>query len=179
MRSLSVILLIIAGLFVVSCNNNRPAGYVATSKRGEKESAGKSLEKVNRYLVNAENKEIDSYIKRHKWNMKSTGSGLRYEIYKKGNGPAIKKGNTVYLNYKEYLINGVLIYTSDKKGPKVFKAGRGGVESGLEEAVLLLGKGDKAHLILPSHLAFGLNGDGDKVPRRATVIYDIEVIDVK
>ncbi len=179
MRIIIVILSVVLGLFTVSCNNNNQAGYVAKSKKEKQESSARSLEKVNRYLVNAENKEITDYIRRHNWNMKSTGSGLRYEIYQKGDGPAIKKGNRISLKYRAYLINGTMIYTSDTKGLKVFEVGRGGVETGLEEAVLLLHKGDKAHLILPSHLAFGLNGDGDRIPKRAIVIYDIEVMDIK
>jgi len=57
--------------------------------------------------------------------------------------------------------------------------GHGGVESGLEEAVLLLHAGDKARIIIPSHLAYGLVGDDDKIPARATLIYEIELIELK
>ena len=174
-----MILFISTGMLVTSCDNNQQAGHLATKKAGTKESSEKSLEKVNRYLLNAEKKEIDDYVRRHRWKMQTTGSGLRYNIYESGTGNPAVKGSTVTLNYRTYLITGNLIYTSEKKGPIVFKVGHGGVETGLEEAVLLLHKGDKAHLIIPSHLAFGLNGDGDKIPKRASVIYDVELIDVK
>ncbi len=179
MRSLFIILLISAGAILVSCDSNQQSGYLANKKGAKKESATKSLEKVNRYMVNAENKEIDDYIRRHRWKMKTTGSGLRYEIYKEGNGPTIKKGDVVSLKYGLFLINGAMVYSSDKLGLKTFEVGHGGVETGLEEAMLFLHKGDKAHLILPSHLAYGLNGDGKNIPKRSTVIYNIEVIDVK
>jgi FKBP-type peptidyl-prolyl cis-trans isomerase len=43
---------------------------------------------------------------------------------------------------------------------------------------LLLRVGDKARFILPSHLAHGVPGDGVKIPRRATIIYDLELINI-
>ena len=179
MKTVIITILISVGALLTSCNNNQQSGYLASKKSVKKESSEKSLEKVNRYLVNAENKEIDDYVRRHQWKMKTTGSGLRYEVYKKGDGAAIEKGDVVTLKYGLFLINGSMVYSSDKLGNKVFEVGHGGVETGLEEAMLLLHKGDKAHLILPSHLAYGLNGDGKKIPKRAIVIYNIEVIDVK
>ena len=57
--------------------------------------------------------------------------------------------------------------------------GRGGVESGLEEAVLKLRKNSSAILILPPHLAHGLIGDGNKIPPKAILVYKIKVIDIK
>ena len=59
-----------------------------------------------------------------------------------------------------------------------FKVGFGGVESGLEEGVLLLRTGDKARFIMPPHLAHGLIGDGDCIPMRAIIIYDVELVRV-
>jgi FKBP-type peptidyl-prolyl cis-trans isomerase len=50
------------------------------------------------------------------------------------------------------------------------------VESGLEEGILLLQEGDKARFIMPPHLAHGLIGDRDKIPARATIIYDLELV---
>jgi len=83
------------------------------------------------------------------------------------------------LNYKTWLINGNLIYSSDELGQKIFKIGKGGVESGLEEAILMMHVGDKARLVIPSHLAFGLLGDNNKIPPRSTVVYDIELVTLK
>ncbi|HOI87851.1 MAG TPA: FKBP-type peptidyl-prolyl cis-trans isomerase, partial [Lentimicrobium sp.] len=68
------------------------------------------------------------------------------------------------------------IYNSDKDGLKEFLIGRGGVESGLEEGILLLRVGDKAKFIIPSHLGFGLLGDQNLVPPKSTLIYDLELI---
>ena len=62
---------------------------------------------------------------------------------------------------------------------KVFLVGQGGVESGLEEGVLLLKQGSKATFLMPPHLAHGLVGDDDRIPARAILKYKVEVVDVK
>jgi len=136
----------------------------------------KSLVVANQYLTRTENEEIENYIKRHQLKVVSTGSGLRYSVLKEGDGPRPKRGDIVTLTYKTRLITGDVIYSSDELGPMVFEVGKGGVETGLEEAILHLYLGDQAVIILPSHLAFGLLGDQKKIPPRATVIYEIEFI---
>lgn len=162
--------------FSISCNQKpRPVNEEANPKVSQQET----LIKANRYLVKSENEEIDNYIVRHGWNMEKTGSGLRYMIYKHGNGPHAKKGQVAVLNYKLMLITGDVLYSSDSTGPLVFEIGHGGVESGLEEALLLLRKGDKAMLVIPSFLAHGLLGDQKKIPPRSTVVYNIEVVNLK
>jgi len=133
---------------------------------------------ANRIMTHSERDDIERYMARKQWQMDSTGTGLRYSIYKKGSGPMVETGKRVTLNYELSLITGKVCYTSAQKGPKSFTVGKGGVESGLEEAVLMLRQGDRAKLILPSHLAHGLPGDGDCIPRRAVVIYDVEVTTV-
>ncbi|MFC2176479.1 FKBP-type peptidyl-prolyl cis-trans isomerase [Bacteroidota bacterium] len=133
---------------------------------------------VNKDLVESETEDVEHYIKRHGWNMISTGTGLRYQIYKEGTGRKVEEGKAVRFNYETSLLTGKTCYTSKKYGPKEFLVGKGGVESGLEEAVLYLREGDRAKIILPSHLAFGLLGDEDCIPKRATVVYDIEITTV-
>jgi len=134
---------------------------------------------VNKQLVKDENKDIENYINRYGWKMTETGTGLRYSIYKKGNGVQPKKGDYATIKYKVSLINGILCYDSNKEGPKEFLTGKAEVENGLEEGIMLMHVGDKAKLIIPSHLAFGLLGDDNKIPKRATLVYDIELINVK
>jgi FKBP-type peptidyl-prolyl cis-trans isomerase FkpA len=133
---------------------------------------------ANKHLVDAENEQINSLIRRHGWKMQQTGTGLRYIITGKGNGPRATQGQIVRINYEVRLISGDLVYSSDQTGPKEFKIGSGGVESGLEEAILLLRKGDQAKLVIPSYLAHGLAGDQDKIPPKATLIYEVEIIDL-
>ncbi|MCF6342244.1 MAG: FKBP-type peptidyl-prolyl cis-trans isomerase [Bacteroidales bacterium] len=161
-------------LLITSCKE-QPAKTAASSSQQAKES----LLKANRYLVKQEKEEIENYIRRHGWEMQETGSGLRFAIVKTGIGELATEGKTAVLDYSTRLITGDMIYSSTEGGPKVFTIGHGGVESGLEEAVLLMHCGDRARVIIPSHLAFGLLGDDNKVPARSTLIYEIELTELK
>ncbi len=138
-----------------------------------------TLIEVNKNLVNSENLNIEDYIKRYGWEMEKTGTGLRYMIYKHGNGEKATTGKIANLNYKVSLLDGTICYSSEEFGPKIFRIGKGGVESGLEEGILFLRVGDHVKFILPSHLAFGLVGDSNKIPAKATLVYDIELIELK
>ena len=53
------------------------------------------------------------------------------------------------------------------------------MEPGLEEGILFMCEGDRAKFILPSHRAFGLTDDQDKIPPKATLIYDVKLIKIK
>ena len=100
-------------------------------------------------------------------------------IAEQGNGPKVKDGDIITIRYNLWLINGNLVYNSIDDGPKTFLVGKGGVESGLEEGVLLLHDGDKARFILPAHLAYGLLGDEKKIPPRTAIVYELELIKIK
>ncbi len=162
----------------ISCNSEHRENR-RTNDNHKQENSEKALEKANRYLVRTEREDIDNYIRRHGLEMKETGTGLRYFIYQKGTGAKAEKGKTAVLNYKLRLLTGDVIYSSEEDGQKIFKIGRGNVESGLEEAILLMHVGDKAILILPAHLAYGLLGDNNKIPPRCTLVYDIELVEIK
>jgi FKBP-type peptidyl-prolyl cis-trans isomerase len=165
-------------LLLLSCGNKQDDKYQYVDKQqSDKEDVKNSLEKANRYLLVQEAEYINDYIERHKLNVIQTGTGLRYQIVSQGDGELICEGDVVTIEYEVRLLNGDLIYSSQNDGRKTFLVGRGGVESGLEEAILKLRKNSTAILILPAHLAHGLIGDGNKVPPRATLVYRLKVID--
>ena len=138
-----------------------------------------SMETANRYLLNEEEEDIANYIKRHELEMVTTGTGLRYQILKQGSEKQIEKGEKVTLEYELHSIAGDLIYSSDNDGVKSFVVGEGSVESGLEESMTYLHRGDVAKLILPFHLAYGLHGDDNRIPEYATLVYTIKIIDTQ
>lgn len=138
-----------------------------------------SLEEMNRKMLQYESELIDNYIEKNNLKVIKTGTGLRYQIFNEGDGDLIKKGDVVTLEYELRLLSGELLYSSENDGNKVFLVSRGGVETGLEEAVLKLKNNSEAILILPSHLAHGLVGDGNKIPPKAIIVYKIKVIDIK
>ena len=138
-----------------------------------------SLLTFNHQVVLAESQEIEDFIGRYHWNMNKTQTGLRWMVYKNGKGPVARKGDIACIKYSVRLINGDLVYHSDSLKPFEFETGKAEVPNGLEEGVLLLKPGDRAKLIVPSHLAFGLLGDQEKIRNRAILVYDVELYQVK
>lgn len=171
---ISFLLAILLGLALSSCEENgnpqQSVPSVDTKRRDE------VLEKANRYLVIQEEEAISEYVERHQLNVVETGTGLRYCIVRQGDTEQIKRGEVISMEYEVRLLTGDLVYSSKADGPKTFLVGRGGVELGLEEAVLHLHKGDVAVIIIPSRLAYGLLGDGDRVPPRAALVYKVKII---
>ncbi len=173
MRYLCKYLILMLLLTLFSCDNNAPKQQSPITKSDMKNS----MEKANRYLLNEEEEDIENYVKRHDLTMTSTGTGLRYQILKQGSEKKIEKGEQVTLEYELHSIAGDLIYSSENDGVKSFVVGEGTVESGLDEAMTYLHRGDLAKLIIPFHLAYGLHGDDDKIPEYATLVYTIKIID--
>ncbi|WP_277632718.1 peptidylprolyl isomerase [Avrilella dinanensis] len=109
-----------------------------------------------------------------------TPSGLRYQITEKGNGKKAEKGNTVSVHYRGKLANGQEFDSSFKRNqPLEFVVGIGQVIEGWDEGLQLLQVGDKARLVIPSYLGYGSRGAGGVIPPNATLIFDVELINVK
>lgn len=109
-----------------------------------------------------------------------TDSGLRYQILQKGNGAKAAKGKNVSVHYKGQLSDGTVFDSSYKrKEPIDFQLGVGQVISGWDEGITLLNVGDKARFVIPSDLAYGERGAGGVIPPGATLIFDVELMNVK
>lgn len=109
-----------------------------------------------------------------------TNSGLRYQIIQNGNGKKAEKGNQISVHYKGQLVDGTVFDSSyQRKQPIDFTVGIGQVIAGWDEGLQLLQVGDKARLVIPSHLAYGSQGAGGVIPPDATLIFDVELMDVK
>ena len=109
-----------------------------------------------------------------------TDSGLRYQIIQKGEGVAAEKGKTVAVHYKGMFPDGSEFDNSYKRGnPIEFPVGMGNVIAGWDEGIQLLKVGDKARFVIPSHLAYGSRGAGGVIPPNATLVFDVELMNVK
>nr|WP_298999604.1 peptidylprolyl isomerase [uncultured Allomuricauda sp.] len=109
-----------------------------------------------------------------------TESGLRYQIIQKGSGVQAQKGKTVSVHYEGSLTNGQVFDSSySRNQPIDFSLGVGQVIPGWDEGIALLKVGDKARFVIPSHLAYGSAGAGGVIPPDATLIFDVELMDVK
>ncbi len=136
------------------------------------------LVEANKQATEVESNQIDAYVRRMKLNVIETQTGLRYEIYKDEEGENIKEGQSAVVKYKVSLIDGAECYNTNDTA-EIFKVGKDNVESGLHEGITYMSKGDKAIMVIPSHLAHGLAGDYKKIPIRSTIVYDIELVDIK
>lgn len=157
----------------VSCNNTTEKN-IKTNKPGKNEIAD-----LNRYFVQKDRERIQSYIERKNLKMKETPTGLWYLIRNEGTGNFIKDNDKVIINYECYLLDGTQCYSSGNLGPKKFTMGKSEIEAGLNEGLRLLKPGASAIFILPPFLAYGLMGDGNKIPSRSIIVYKITHIGVR
>ena len=162
-------------IFLVNCGWREQA----VSEKPPVDPSKEQLLGANRQLLERDAELIQRFVQRRNWQMNQSESGLYYWVYEKQDDMPAKKGDMISLDYELYLLDGTLCYSSKDRGPLTFKIGQGGVEAGLEEAALMLGMGDKARLILPPFLAHGLTGDQDRIPSRAVIVYELEVIFIK
>lgn len=131
---------------------------------------------LGKNLAVQEEIDIKLFLEMHKdWQMKKTGSGLQYYIYEHGDGDSIFPGNVVEIEYDVTLLDGTECYKTEKDEYEELVVDRSEVETGVQEGLKLMRIGDKAKLIIPSHLGHGLLGDRDKIPPLTPLVIDLRV----
>jgi FKBP-type peptidyl-prolyl cis-trans isomerase len=131
---------------------------------------------INRYLANKDFDIMRHFVKRKSWKMSFSDDGYFYEILDDGEHPKITDRKQVVCDCRISLLDGTLCYHIKNK---VFVVGGSEEILGLHHAVKFMGNGGKARFIFPSHLAYGIQGDLDKIPPRAILLYNVHVTDVK
>ena len=134
---------------------------------------------MNRELAMEEDLAIQLYLSQHEnWEVESTGSGLRFIRMKKGEGPIATSGRDAKVQLHVFLLDGTECYTTPSDEVEVFRIDKSDIETGVQEGIKKMHVGDKARLLIPSHLAHGLMGDLNKIPPLTTIIVDIELIEL-
>jgi peptidyl-prolyl cis-trans isomerase A (cyclophilin A) len=127
-----------------------------------------------------ERAEAEAKMEKLAAGFEKTESGLRYQFIQKGDGKKAENGKTVSVHYTGQLEDGKVFDSSyPRKKPIEFPLGRGNVIEGWDEGIALLRVGDKARFVIPSHLGYGSRGAGGAIPPNATLIFDVELMDVK
>ena len=137
---------------------------------GEKQKvmATKNQADGEKYLVENKKKE----------GVKTTASGLQYKSLKEGAGPQPKASDTVTVNYRGTLIDGTEFDSSYKRGePATFPLN--GVIKGWTEGLQLMKKGSKFQFVIPPNLAYGERAVGADIGPNSTLVFDVELLDVK
>ena len=110
---------------------------------------------------------------------RTTASGLKITDLKVGKGAVAVAGKTVSVNYRGTLTNGTMFDQSYGRGPLDFQLGAHEVIAGWEEGVAGMKVGGKRKLVIPPALAYGDRGSGGVIPPNATLIFTVELLDVK
>ena len=131
------------------------------------EMAAKNIEIEKKFL--AENGAKDG--------VKTTASGLQYEVLTEGSGAKPGKTDMVKVHYTGSLLNGQVFDSSVQRGePAQFGVHQ--VIPGWTEALQMMSVGSKYKLYIPARLAYGENGAGDRIPPNATLIFEVELLDI-
>ncbi|MBP5319011.1 MAG: FKBP-type peptidyl-prolyl cis-trans isomerase [Paludibacteraceae bacterium] len=130
--------------------------------------------------INAQNKEAGSaFLAKNKQEagVIELPSGLQYKVLTEGKGRKPAATDRVRCHYKGSLLDGTVFDSSYDRGePAVFGVNQ--VIAGWVEALQLMGEGAKWRLFIPSDLAYGERGAGAAIPPHATLVFDVELLNV-
>lgn len=111
-------------------------------------------------------------------NFKVAPDGIRYKVVKEGTGEKPKEGDRVKAHYAGRLLNGKEFDSSYKRNePFSFVLGKGQVIKGWDDTLLDMKKGEKRLVVIPYRLGYGEKGAPPDIPARATLVFDIELVD--
>lgn len=112
--------------------------------------------------------------------MTKTPSGLRYQDLAQGQGPEAKAGQNVSVHYTGWLPNGEKFDSSRDRGqPFGFTLGAGQVIAGWDEGVAGMKVGGRRKLVIPPDLGYGTAGAPPDIPPGATLVFDVELLDIR
>ena len=175
-KHIAFVCLLLGALTLAGCHN-RETGKVVSSSQTPKEDAEQPYIEGNKEIMRLEQGEMELFIKRYGWKMERSGTGLYYQILSPGHGSLFHEGDTVTLKYRTFLLSGKRIYDSEIDGLKTFKVARSEEIVALHEMATLLRPGAKARLVIPSHLAYGVSGDGNKINGRMPIAMTVECVE--
>lgn len=165
---MKILALIAIILLAVECQN-KPDSRSTSAPRTEAE-----LIEINKSLITQDRQQITGYLGKIDRIFTETNTGLWYSVLENGNGPTVKTGDNVSYDFESTLLNGDPCYS----GTHTVKVGYTDIGSGVTEGLQLMQKGSDYLFIVPPYLAFGLTGDGGKIPGRAILIYRIRIKDI-
>ena len=116
-------------------------------------------------------------MKKNKIKVKPTATGLFYVETTKGTGDSPAATDMVRVHYTGRLLDGTIFDSSVERGePAEFALNQ--VISGWTEGLQLMKKGGKATLLIPSALAYGAYGSGDRIPPYSPLVFEVELLDI-
>ena len=108
--------------------------------------------------------------------MEKTGSGLQIFIYENGIGDSVYSGEIADIEFAITLLDGTECYKTASDEYQEVLVDQSEAETGLQEAIKKMRVGDRAKLIIPSHIGHGLIGDMNKIPPLTTLVVDVNIL---
>jgi FKBP-type peptidyl-prolyl cis-trans isomerase len=142
--------------------------YRAKVDKKRAELADKNKQAGNKFL--AENKTKEG--------VKETASGLQYRIITAGHGKQPQSTDTVVVHYRGSLLDGNEFDSSYKRN-KPATLPLSGVIKGWQEALPLMKEGAKWELYIPPELAYGARGSGSRIAPNQTLVFEVELLEVR
>lgn len=148
-----------------------------------RKNPGRPINSAMREALNAEHPQLsgddEMLIAKTYGTAHRLPSGLRYLVRAPGTGEATPRiGDEVICHYAGRLLDGTSFDSSYRRGaPFTFRLGTGSVISGWDEAFLKMHKGEKRTLVVPHWLAYGEKGRPPTIPPKATLVFEVELID--
>ena len=160
-------------------NTNMVFDVKLTKVMSEEEHSTELRERVDKRKAD-EPIVMAEYIEQNEITAKPTESGLYFINIRDGKGKTPVNGDVVEINFKVMLMDGTVLFDSwQENRPVQFEFGRRFDTKGLVEGISQMRKGQVAHLIVPSSLAFGEFGRQGLIEPYSTLLYDVEILDIK
>jgi len=152
--------------------------YVAAMQILQQKMQAKGKEESQKIATENTQKEVEFLAENGKRDgVKTTASGLQYEVITEGKGKKPTSEDTVRVHYVGTLLNGVTFDSSVARNePAEFGVGQ--VIPGWTEALQLMSVGSKYKLFIPAKIAYGERGAGQAIPPNATLVFEVELLDI-
>ncbi len=164
-----ICIILFLGLLSASCDRNTPRQLPKNYTEDE-------LFDAHKRKVGEETRFIDAFVIRKGWNMEKTSTGIRYEIYAKGDGDSAEYDMIATVAYQAFLLDSTLVDRTDPEEVRQYRIGHDDLVTGLHEALTLMHVGDSARFVIPSYLAFGLTGNQSNIPPNSALYYEITLL---
>lgn len=119
------------------------------------------------------------FVQQHWPEAKKTTTGIRYLVLRQGEGETAKPGDKVDVLYVGRLLDGKTFDQAlERDHPFSVRVRRGEVIEGWDQILQLMKKGEKRLVIIPAELAYGTRGQPPSIPRMATLVFEMELLDI-
>lgn len=175
MKNLHVLIILAAVLATVA--------FIARSGVLARKNAGEPMSSAMRAAMAETTPQLsteDAQLIAQSWpTARTTSSGLRYIVLSPGAGPVAQRGQRVTTHYTGMFLDGKQFDSSrTRNDPFVLTLGVDRVIEGWNEALASMKKGERRLVIIPWWLAYGEKGKGGVIPPKATLVFDLEVLDI-